>query len=164
MRLKELLDYDPHTGVFVWNVATGRRVKPGSVAGHRKRDGYIRIRIDGEPYRAHRLAFVFMTGECPEFIDHINGDTSDNRIGNLRECTVAQNQHNQKPQKGRSSKFKGVSWAKRDRRWTSAIKAYGIRKHLGSFTSEIDAAMAYDKAASELFGDFAKTNRSMGLL
>ena len=97
-RLREVLDYDPATGVFTCRVSRGGRRggSIGSVAGRiRKRDGYIVIMVDREDYAAHRLAFLWMTGEWPpDCVDHINRNTGDNKWSNLRNATVAQNNAN----------------------------------------------------------------------
>jgi len=90
-------------------------------------------------------------------IDHINGNTLDNRKVNLRVCTHKQNCRNTKFQVG-ASKFKGVSWDKDREKWQSGIRVDDKRKALGRFDSEEDAARAYDIAARENFGEFAKLN------
>ncbi len=93
-----------------------------------------------------------------EQIDHISGDTLDNRLCNLRVCTAQQNLQNSKPHKNCSSKFKGVSWFKRDKKWRCRIHVNDKEKHLGLFESEKEAALAYNEAALRYFGNFAKLN------
>jgi hypothetical protein len=79
--LRELLSYDPKTGMFTWRIRSARRVHIGDVAGGVNGRGYLTIRVDGRQYLAHRLAFLHMTGSWPkkEHIDHINMDRADNR-------------------------------------------------------------------------------------
>lgn len=92
-------------------------------------------------------------------VDHIDGNGLNNSRKNLRECTSSQNQHNQPAQsRKKSSAFKGVYWHIKDKKWIARIKVGGIRRHIGSYSSENDAALAYDAAARELHGDFAKAN------
>lgn len=91
--------------------------------------------------------------------DHKNGDGLDNRRCNLRAATVQQNQMNRGKFTAAYSTFKGVTWHKRDRRWISRIKVNGIRIQLGSFVNEIDAAKAYNNAAKNHFGEFARVNQ-----
>jgi hypothetical protein len=103
----------------------------------------------------HRL----ITSAPPHLVvDHINHNGLDNRKDNLRLCTRAQNALNQRPRKGTSSKYKGVYWHERDKRFYAQISHKGKRFHLGSFKSETQAAKAYDKKAKELFGEFAHLN------
>ncbi len=92
-RLKELLSYDPETGIFVWAKLSGRRARIGDRAGSFNLSlGYRVIGIDGERHYEHRLAWLYMTGEWPsEDLDHENCDKSDNRFSNLREATDSQN-------------------------------------------------------------------------
>lgn len=95
---------------------------------------------------------------CDDDVDHKNGDSLDNRKRNLRPATDSQNGMNQMPQVGRSSRFKGVSFAKRIGMWESYIKVSGKKKHLGNFLLEENAAKRYDEAAREHFGEFAWCN------
>lgn len=90
-------------------------------------------------------------------VDHIDGDKLNNRRSNLRLVTPAQNQYNRRPSDG-SSRYKGVSWHKRHTRWTAYIKIDGKQHYLGFFENEIDAAVAYDMAALEHFGEYARPN------
>ncbi|KXJ56568.1 MAG: hypothetical protein AXW12_00615 [Thalassospira sp. Nap_22] len=158
IRARELLDYNPDTGAFKW-IVPRKGAKAGRVAGSSNNHGYIRICVDGEHYLAHRLAFIWMTGKCPEFVDHINGVRNDNRWGNIRAATASQNQMNKRSRKRSSSRFLGVRWQKRDRRWLAQIRVNRKAHHLGSFSTEIEAALAYNSAASEHFGVFANLNR-----
>lgn len=97
------------------------------------------------------------------YVDHKSGDSLDNRRANLRICTHAENQHNQRTwTKKKSSEFKGVYWNRQLKRWIARINLNGNRKHLGCFHSEDAAAQAYDLAATTLFGEFARTNFKKG--
>ncbi len=90
-------------------------------------------------------------------VDHRDHNTLDNRRSNLRVCTRSQNLQNKRPQGG-VSEYKGVRWHTQIRRWHARIKLNGKRTSLGCFTDEVKAAKAYDKAAREMFGEFACTN------
>jgi len=103
----------------------------------------------------HRLILGAQPGEL---VDHIDGNGLNNLMSNLRICTNAQNQRNQRPQKGGTSIYKGVYWRKDNKKWMAYIQFDRERTHLGCFNSELDAAVAYDKKARELFGEFARTN------
>jgi len=89
--------------------------------------------------------------------DHKNHNTLDNRHRNLRIATRNQNMHNSKSSVG-TSKYKGVAWVQRDKKWGAYIRLNGKNKSLGYYTDEIKAAKAYDKAAKKLFSEFAFTN------
>lgn len=91
-------------------------------------------------------------------VDHINGNGLDNRRDNLRAATTAQNLANSRKRAGCASQFKGVYWHKQNLNWQAQIKKNNKGFHLGSFALEKDAAMAYDTAAREYFGEFANTN------
>lgn len=155
--LKEVIDYDPSTGVFRWKIAR-HKVAAGSVAGqflhHR---GYVKIKIFGIAYIAHRLAWLYMTGEWPkDQIDHINMDRADNRFCNLREAGNGQNHMNQ-PHKNRTG-FKGVAyhpWLK-EKPFEAKIKTGGINRSLGCYATAEEAHEAYKKAAIAAHGEFAR--------
>ncbi len=90
--------------------------------------------------------------------DHINHDGLDNRRGNLRLCTRLQNSRNRLPRRGGSSKYKGVTWNKRRKKFMAEIRVNQKYQYLSYFENEIDAAKAYDKKAKEFFGEFAFLN------
>ena len=91
--------------------------------------------------------------------DHRDHNPLNNRRNNLRICTNQQNQMNQKPQRRiTSSKYKGVCWCKRHKKWQAQIMINKKVKYLGYFTSEIDAALAYNEGAKKYFGEFAYLN------
>jgi hypothetical protein len=100
--------------------------------------------------RLHRL---IMGAKRGELVDHINGDTLDNRRSNLRFATKAENSRNARI-KGGSSRFKGVSF----NGWAAHIRVDGKLKHLGRFATEEEAARAYNEAAIRHFGEFARLN------
>lgn len=151
--VKVLLDYNPVTGLFHW-------IKNGKQAGCVFNSGYVLISINNKRYMAHRLAWLVQTGSWPQqYIDHINGIRTDNRIANLRECTTQQNHRNRKAGWG-SSRYKGVSWAKSYKKWAATITVDGKPTRIGLFDTEIEAHHAYVDAATERFGDFANPGLS----
>lgn len=160
-RLKELLDYDPETGIFVWRVTRGGNSKEGWPAGRMgtgKAAGYMRINVDGREYKAHRLAWFYVTEEWPKLqIDHENTIASDNRFDNLRLATGGQNKANSKVYKNSKSGIKGVSWRAGAEKWVAVIYVGRKQRFLGYFDNIGDAAAAYRKAAQEHFGAFART-------
>jgi hypothetical protein len=173
----ELLDYNKITGRFYWKERSLDRFKDinhgkiwnsrfkGAEAGMPNRFGYMVIGLYGTAYYAHRLAWAHFYEEDPvSQIDHINGVRDDNRIENLRKASSSDNNRNSRA-KSHSfhSKYKGVGWYESGAKWRMRIDIGGkvITKY---FKDEIDAAISYDKMAEELFGEFAKTNKMMGLL
>ena len=141
--LQEILDYNPHTGIFMWRKQR-RGVKVGVPLGTDNGFGYLRITVLGKSYYAHRLAWFYVEGSWPDQIDHINGIKSDNSYCNLRDVTVQQNAQNKIfPQKTSKSQILGVSWHKKAKKWQAHICIYKERKYLGLFASVEEAQQAY---------------------
>lgn len=142
-RLKELLEYNPDTGIFAWRVRASLHLRIGDIAGTLHNDGGLYIGINGKRYYAHRLIWLYVYGRWPEnLIDHINHKRTDNRIVNLREATQAENQHNKiRANKDSHTGFLGVS--KRGKGFNAQIRLNGILKYLGRFKTPELAHAAY---------------------
>lgn len=104
--------------------------------------------------RMHRLV---MNAPLGMYVDHINGDTLDNRKENLRLCTNAENQQNARA-RGGTSQYKGVSYNKKMKKWLGAFTVLGQTYHCGYFDDEKECARAVDKKRREVCGDFASKN------
>jgi hypothetical protein len=143
--LKELLDYSQDTGMFVWKINRGKRFCAGRTAGSLTGKGYRRIKIYGDRYQAHRLAWLYVFGKFPDnYIDHINGIRNDNRINNLRDVSIKTNLQNQrKPQVDSKSGYLGVSWDKRAKKWKARIMINDEQKYLGLFATAEEAHAGY---------------------
>jgi hypothetical protein len=152
-RLREMLSYDPATGVLTWLKGAGRQ-RAGSVAGTVSHRGYLRVQLDGIETYAHRIAWALVTGEWIDEIDHVNG--ASNRFRNLRPASRQENQRNVRKHKDNRSGEKGVSWDCRKQKWRARIHLSGKEKFLGYFDARREAKAAYDAKAKELFGEFAR--------
>jgi hypothetical protein len=154
-RLIELLRYSPVVGVFEWRKSRPR-VRAGFLAGAvNPRNGYVNIFVDGRSYRAHRLAWLYMTGAWPENdLDHIDGDKSNNAFSNLRQATQSQNMMNSPKKATNTSGVKGVSFNKARGRWEASVRYDGKKKHLGMFEDLSQAESAVVAARNRLHGEF----------
>ncbi len=161
-RLRELLVYEPDTGIFRrrTDVICGNkrvRLKAGDIAGGKTKKGYIHITVDGHRAYAHRLAWLYVHGEWPaQHIDHINGDVSDNRISNLRPATPQENQWNSKKPRTNTTGFKGVTRVKSSGRYIAQIHYANGSKYLGSFLTAEEAHQAYAEASARLHGHYGR--------
>lgn len=154
--IKSILEYVPETGIFRWKVALARRITIGDVAGVRAEKGRIKIGIKNREYKAHRLAWLYMTGKWPvQEIDHINGKQDDNRWQNLRAASSSENLMNRKVPVNNKSGHKGVFYWQKRKKWIAYIKAGTKRKHIGVYTSKKEAVAAREAAAFILHGKFA---------
>lgn len=157
-RLRELLDYDPETGIFRWRVkrkSYGAKARPGAIAGAIQRNGYRAIGIDGIRMYEHRLAFLYIKSHWPScFVDHKDRNPANNRIDNLREATRSQNNMNSKLISTNTSGFRGVSFYKG--KFVASISKNGRNCYLGRFDTADKAYAAYLKAARGLHGEFVR--------
>jgi len=143
-RLRQVLTYDPETGIFRWKIVVHGPVVPGDVAGALHSSMHRQIRVDGQLYQSGRLAWLYMKGRWPKGeINCINGDRSDIRWANLREITRSQGR-SLSPPRGKLG-VKGV-WGKQGK-YVAQVKANGRRRYLGTFDTLKEASAAYAKAA-----------------
>lgn len=144
-RARELLAYDPDTGVLRWRVYRNHNARPGDVAGTDCR-GYRYVFADKKGYIAHRLAWLLHYGEWPSMtIDHIDGNKDNNRIENLRDVSVLINAQNQKRASSKSkSGVLGVS--RYHNKYKARILIDGKEVYLGLFASIESASDAYQEA------------------
>ena len=160
-RLRELLEYDPDSGLWVWIGRDNNRCPPGKIAGTVDKKGYVVIQVDGRFYKAHRLAWLYMIDVWPKNqIDHINLVKADNRWVNLREATRSQNGANRLAPINNTSGFKGVVWNKTAKKWEAAGYAtiFGVKKrfYLGVYPTKEEASEVYRAWAKETYGEFAR--------
>ena len=159
-RLKELLHYDPDSGVFTRAKDLPNGKKAGQIAGHVNQKGYIDIRLDGKNYRAARLAFLYMTGEWPsEEVDHDNRVKTDNRWINLRGANRYQNAYNKFSARKAKSGYAGVVKVKRKKtadRYRATIWANGVSSYLGTYATPEEAHNVYLSAVKDLHGEFGR--------
>jgi hypothetical protein len=157
-RVNALLRFDRATGKLFWrkrplqDFATENAWKgfntrrAGREAGCTKQHGYRTIYLDGRAYYAHRLAWLIAFGEMPESIDHINGNTVDNRIENLRTVSQSENAQNLGISRRNSSGVLGVHWSISNNGWVAQIRVHNEIVHLGTFHKLADAASARARA------------------
>lgn len=150
--LKELrtaLFYNKRTGVFTWRVKRSNR-SAGTEAGTLHRNGYVEVAFKKKKYRAHRLAWFYVTGAWPvQTVDHKNRVRTDNRWSNLRDVSCAAQQLNAHTPKGKNP-YRGVTRSRRPPAWKAQIKVAGKSKHLGYFARAEEARDAYLDAKKQL--------------
>ncbi len=153
--LKDLLFYNPETGVFLHRKRRTGVPFAGMVAGSvntTRGEHYYQICLQGKNWKAHRLAWLYVYGEFPKGdIDHINGDRLDNRISNLRDVTKSENCKNKTLRVDNKSGVSGVYWNKGGAKWHVQIAVNGKRKHLGFF-SDLDEAIRVRREAEVKYG------------
>jgi hypothetical protein len=180
-QLRKLIEYDPISGILTWRerpvvlFSKGRRSAAWSAAvwnakhankpalSQKTSHGYMRgnVTVDGvtKSILAHRAAWAIYHGCWPgPIMDHEDNDGCNNRIANLRDATTHQNARNCTSARGSSSQYLGVFNDRVKNRWTASITVEGKQIWLGGFNDERAAAIAYDTAAREYFGDFANPN------
>jgi hypothetical protein len=170
--LRKLLRYEPETGKLFWremprDLAKNERYAKSFNSLHLGKEAFTGGRNpkykQGKVFRrtlqAHRVIWAMQTGEWPkEQIDHIDRDKLNNRWENLRAASISQNGANKSSKPNSSSKYLGVYWSKKYKRWGAGIRKNGKRFFLGYYTCETEAARAYDAAAIKFHGEFANLN------
>lgn len=149
--LKSLLRYEPETGKFYW-VKSRVACRAGDQCGsYCKTLGYNQVGVKYKSHRANRLAFFYMTGRWPNgHVDHINGDSSDDRWCNLRECTPQQNAYNSRPR----GVVKGISWDSERKKWLAQARIDGVKKNLGRFECFGEAVQRHRSVCKKAHGEF----------
>jgi len=155
--LKRMLNYSPETGVFTWTEDASKphrhHLRKG-VAGTVNKKGYRSIMVNLQKYKAHRLAWFFMTGKWPSGqIDHRNTIKDDNRFENLREATNEQNCRNRIYRQSKTP-YRGVGLYSKSGKWYAAIHYEKKRRHLGYFDTPEEASAVYEAEARRIYGEF----------
>lgn len=153
--LIEWLSYDCESGALRWKKRRWKQ-EAGTIAGTVVSTGYRHIQLRGFRMSAHWIVWFLEHGEWPSvWLDHINGNTLDNRISNLRAVTPSQNAANKRPRRDSTSGLKGVYFYPHENKWRSQICRDGITRSLGVFDTPEAAHEAYNEAAAALFGEHA---------
>jgi len=150
--VRKAFRYDRDTGVLFWAESRGP-VKAGCVAGNRMPEGHLQVGFNGASYLVHRIIWLYVYGEWPRhFIDHVDGNPQNNRIGNLRDVVRSINQQNQRKARrdNNSTGLLGAYYLKRTGRYFSSIGLAGKHIHLGYFATADEAHAAYVAAKRKI--------------
>ena len=154
--LNNIFEY--RDGELIWKARSSKCVKIGDIVSGVGGNGYKRVTINYKSYLAHRIIYFMHNGFVAEYLDHINGNKLDNRIENLRACTVSENGQNAKLRTDNSSGIKGVSWLKIERRWRARIESKGKVIATKYFLKKEDAKEYIENIRANIHGEFARNN------
>jgi len=129
-----------------------------TVCNHKK---YRKVSVNGKTLYVHHIIFEMHYGYRPKVIDHIDGDSLNNKIENLREATQSQNIANSKKSRGNTSGYKGVTFRKDTQRWAAQIMVNYKHISLGCFGTPEEAAAAYERGAQKYFGEYSATAKAV---
>lgn len=153
-KIREYFDYSD--GVLYWKTKTAHCVKIGQPAGTLdKRTGYHRVRVDSKFQKTHRVIFLYHHGYLPDFVDHIDGNKTNNKIENLRGATFSQNCMNQKISTRNTSGTKGVMWHKRDKKWFVQLRVNSKCHSFGYYEDKELAELVAIEATNKLHKEFS---------
>jgi len=151
------IHYDPKTGSFTRARDCGKW-KTGQAMGTISKDGYLNININYQIFRAHRIAWTYMTGEQPpEYLDHANGLPLDNRWCNIRKSSQAENLFNKRGHRGSVTGLKGVSLDKRSGRYRARVQSNGAVVFEKFYDTVAEAKAARDAAAKVFHESFFRS-------
>lgn len=152
-QLKEILHYDPETGIFRWrHERVNGQIKPWTIAGNIQTKGYVMLCINYIRHLGHRLAWLYMTGNWPtKGIDHIDGNRSNNKFTNLREATCKENCENRGLSKTNKSGFRGVNFHPTSKKWLARVGHNYKQVYIGLFDTAEEANIAAIAKRAELF-------------
>ena len=156
---KHILTQEEVKSKFIYSADTGlfHSITLTRQVGHINKNGYIRLKINRIEYKAHRLAWLYVTGEMPDLcIDHINGIKNDNRFVNLRLATLSENNYNSGLKPNNTSGFKGISLNKNTGKWIAQASINNKNKYLGSFNTPEEASKSYNNFIAILHREFFK--------
>jgi hypothetical protein len=152
--LHQLFEY--RNGDLYRKIKKSPNAMPGQKAGTLQKNGYFAICIDRKRQYIHRIVFMMHYGYMPKTIDHIDGNSKNNQIENLRDVTHSQNICNQKLRSDNKSGIKGIGWHKAANKWRAVIAFEKTQYHLGLFENIKDAEKAIHQKRIELHKDFAR--------
>lgn len=165
--LKECFSYDKELGVLYWNERPISHFKnnmvrnsfngryAGCVAGSIEREGYVVVRLNKSNYKAHRIIMAMQGEDQSLEVDHIDGDRSNNKLTNLRTCSISENGFNRRYQSNNRSGTKGVYWLESENRWRVVIGYHGSKIYIGQFSDLEEAREAAASARDMYHGEFS---------
>jgi hypothetical protein len=136
-----------NNGELFWKISNSNRVRIGDKAGSIDARGYMQIGLFNEQHRLHRIIWQMHFGNIPDNlqIDHVDRNRLNNKLENLRLANNSQNMRNTDKRQNTSSKYKGVSWHKRDKKWHAKISIDNTKYYIAQFDNEIEASNAYQE-------------------
>lgn len=151
IEVKELFSYADGELIRLRSTTGARK---GDIAGTVNAAGYKITDVNNKKQLIHRLVFLYHYGHIPKYVDHIDGNPLNNRIENLRGCSLSENQYNSKTPKNNISGVKGVHWCNTKRKWVAKISVNNKNKYIGSFHDLTLASYACDAARKKYHGEF----------
>ena len=154
--VRDLFDYDAATGTLIRKKTIRSNARSGDVVGFKRGPGkgYLAVCINRRVYDVHRIIWLHQKSRWPsDRLDHVNGDTHDNRLENLREVTQQQNRYNSARPFTATNPFRGVH--KHSNRYRAVIQKDGKQIRLGSFRTAEEARQARIRAEAEFYGSFS---------
>ena len=159
-QLHEIFEYrdDNISQPLIWKIRPAYRLKIGDIAGSLYGGRYYTVSVYYIRYKLHRLVWIYHNGDVPNgmIVDHVDGNSINNRIENLRLATPSENNRNSKISSKNTSGVKGVYWYKRDKKWKAQIMVDHKFIHLGYYNTIEEAEAAIIIARNNLHGDFAR--------